>query len=101
MTIEISNITPVIYEIPQNNNDNNGGKKEVNGLEAAQTAGSDKVSISSDASFIGNLKSSIDNAQSAAPSKVNDIKQKIASGNYADASKIAAGLINNLNITGE
>ena len=99
MTIEISGITSsVIGEIPQNNN---GGKKEVNGPEAGHAAGSDKVSISEGASFIGNLKSAIDNAQSAPLSTINDIKQKIASGNYADVSKIAEGLINGLNITGE
>ena len=99
MAIEISGITSsVICEIPQNNN---GRKKEVNGLESGQAAGSDKVSISEGASFIGSLKSAIDNAQSAPPSKINDINQKIASGNYADVSKIAEGLINSLNITGE
>ena len=98
MAIEISGITSsVIGEIPQNNN---GRKKEVNGPEAGQVAGSDKVSISEGASFIGSLKSAIDNAQSAPASKINDINQKIASGNYADASKIAEGLINSLNITG-
>ena len=98
MAIEISGITSsVIGEIPQNNN---GRKKEINGLESGQAAGSDKVSISEGASFIGSLKSAIDNAQSAPASKINDIKQKIASGNYADASKIAEGLINTLNITG-
>ena len=63
MAIEISGITSsVIGEIPQNNN---GRKKEVNGLESGQAAGSDKVSISEGASFIGSLKSAIDNAQSA------------------------------------
>jgi anti-sigma28 factor (negative regulator of flagellin synthesis) len=99
MAIEVSGITSsVIGEIPQNNN---GGKKEINGLESGQAAGYDKVSISEGASFIGNLKSAIDGAQSAPPSKINDIKQKIASGNYADVSKIAEGLINSLNITGE
>ena len=99
MAIEISGITSsVIGEIPQNNN---GKKKEVNGPEAGQAAGSDKVSISGDASFIGSLKSAIDNAQSAPPSKINDIKQKVASGNYADTSKIAEGLVNALNIVGE
>ena len=98
MAIEISGITSsVIGEIPQNNN---GRKKEVNGPEAGQAAGSDKVSISEGASFIGSLKNAIENAQSAPTSKINDIKQKITSGNYADASKIAEGLINSLNITG-
>ena len=98
MAIEISGITSsVIGEIPQNNN---GRKKEVTAPEAGQPAGSDKVSISGDASFIGNLKSAVYNAQSSPASKVNDIKQKVASGSYADVSKIAEGLINALNIAG-
>ena len=100
MAIEISGITSsVIGEIPQNNN--NGKKKEVNGPEAGQASASDKVSISEGASFIGSLKSAVNAAQSAPPSKVTDISQKIASGIYADSSKIAEGLINSLNIIGE
>ena len=99
MAIEISGITSsVIGEIPQNNN--NGKKKEVSGPEAVQAASSDKVSISEGASFIGILKSAVNGAQSAPPSKISDIRQKIASGNYSDSSKIAEGLINSLDITG-
>ncbi len=97
MTIEISGISSsVIGEIPQNNN---GKKKEISGVESPKaTVGSDKVSISGDASFIGNLKSAVYNAQSSPASKVYDIKQKVSSGSYADVSKIAEGLINALNI---
>jgi len=99
MAIEISGVTSsVLSEIPQNNN---GRKTEVNGAESAQTSGFDKVSISENANFIGSLKTAINGAQSAPPSKISDIKQKIASGNYTDSSKIAEGLINSLNITGE
>lgn len=99
MAIEISQssgITPVVGEMPQNN----GGKKREVSSTGGQTV-SDEVSISGDASFIGNLKSSIDSAQSTPASKLSAVKQQVASGNYADSSKIAEGLIKNTNITNE
>ncbi|MHB1661566.1 MAG: flagellar biosynthesis anti-sigma factor FlgM [bacterium] len=96
MAIEISNITPVAGEIPQNK----GGKKKEAGSSTAGQNISDEVSISGDASFIGNLKSAIDSAQSMPPEKLNSVKQQVASGNYAVSANIAEGLIKNLGITG-
>jgi anti-sigma28 factor (negative regulator of flagellin synthesis) len=97
MAIEISNITPVAGEIPQNNV---GKKKEAGSSTAGQNI-SDEVSISGDASFIGSLKSAINSTQSTPPEKLSSVKQQVASGNYADSSKIAEGLIKNANITNE
>ena len=96
MTIRISNVPPVINEIPESN----GNKTREANLQTGQTAG-DEVNISGSASFAGNLKSSIDSASVAGPAKLNGIKQQVASGNYADSSKIAEGLLKNLAITNE
>ena len=98
MAIEISNVTPAAGEIIQNGNVQK--KKDVSSSDRVQSS-SDKVSISGDATFISNLRGQIDSSETSSPSKINDIIQKIASGKYADSSKIAEGLINSLNIFGE
>ena len=98
MAIEISNVTPVAGEIIQNGNVQK--KKDVSSSGNIQSS-SDKVSISGDATFISNLRGQIGSSETSSPSKINDIIQKIASGTYADSSKIAEGLINSLNIFGE
>ncbi len=98
MAIEISNVTPVVGEIIQNGNVQK--KKDVSSSDRVQSS-SDKVSISGDATFISNLRGQIDSSETSSPSKINDIIQKIASGTYADSSKIAEGLINSLKIFGE
>ncbi len=98
MAIEISNVTPVVGEIIQNGNVQK--KKDVSSSDRVQSS-SDKVSISGDATFISNLRGQLDSSETSSPSKINDIIQKIASGTYADSSKIAEGLINSLNIFGE
>jgi anti-sigma28 factor (negative regulator of flagellin synthesis) len=98
MAIEISNVTPVAGEIIQNGNVQK--KKDVSSSRNIQSS-SDKVSISGDATFISNLRGQIGSSETSSPSKINDIIQKIASGTYADSSKIAEGLINSLNIFGE
>lgn len=97
MAIEISNITPAVGEITQNTA---GKKRETVSSTAGQNV-SDEVSISGDASFIGNLKNAVGSAQSTPPEKLASIKQQVASGNYADSSKIAEALIKNINITNE
>ena len=99
MAIEISNVTPVAGEIIQNGNVQK--KKGVSSSGGAQSSSSDKVSISGDATFISNLRGQIGSSETSSPSKINDIIQKIASGTYADSSKIAEGLINSLNIFAE
>ena len=98
MAIEISNVTPVVGETIQNGNVQK--KKDVS-LTGNIQSSSDKVSISGDATFISNLRGQIGSYETSSPSKINDIIQKIASGTYADSSKIAEGLINSLNIFGE
>ena len=98
MAIEISNVTPVVGEIIQNGNVQK--KKDTLSSENVQSS-SDKVSISGDAAFISNLRGQIGSSEASSPSKINDIIQKIASGTYADSSKIAEGLINSLKIFGE
>ncbi len=94
MTIQITNISSAINDVPENNSN----KAIESGLKTRETAG-DEVNISDGASFISDLKISIDKATS--PSKLDNIKAQIASGSYADSSKIAEGLLKNLNITGE
>lgn len=96
MTIQITNVPPVINEIPESNSNKKG---EVN-LKTGQKTG-DEVNISDGANFISNLKSSIDLAQATNPAKLNTIKQQVTSRNYADSSKIAEGLLKNLGITNE
>jgi anti-sigma28 factor (negative regulator of flagellin synthesis) len=99
MAIEIPGVTAsVVSEIPQNNN---AGKKAAASSNTVLSEGSDKVSLSSDASFIGSLKSAVENAQSAPKSKIDGIKQKVSSGNYAESSKIAEGVVKSLQITNE
>jgi flagellar biosynthesis anti-sigma factor FlgM len=95
MAIEISNVTPVVGETIQNGNVQK--KKDVSSAGNIQSS-SDKVSISGDATFISNLRGQIGSSKTSSPSKINDIIQKIASGTYADSSKIAEGLINSLSI---
>ena len=96
MTIQITNVSPVINEIPENN----GNKKGEVNLKTGQTAG-DEVNISEGANFIGNLKSSIDTASKSNSAKLDAIKQQAASGKYAESSKIAEGLLKNLGVTNE
>lgn len=96
MTISIYNVPPVVGEIPKNVV---GKKKEIS-LKMSQT-GSDKVNISGGAGFISNLKNSIDTAQSVSTEKLNAVRQSVVFGSYADNSKIAVGLLKNLNITNE
>ncbi len=96
MAIQISNLTPVAGEIPQNDN---GKKREI--IPNTGQSSADEVTISGDASFISNLKGSIDSAQSAPQAKISAVKRQVAAGTYADSSKIAEGLINGLNIAGE
>ena len=95
MAIEISNVTPAVGEIIQNGNVQK--KKDVASSGNVQSS-SDKVSISGDATFISNLRGQVVSSETSSPSKINDIIQKIASGTYADSSKIAEGLINSLSI---
>lgn len=94
MTIQITNVPPVVNDVLKNN----GSKVRESDLKIRETAG-DEVNISDGANFISNLKISIDKA--ATSSKLNNIKSQIASGDYAVSSKIAEGLLKNLNITGE
>ena len=96
MTIQITNVSPIINEIPENN----GNKKGEITLKTGQTTG-DEVSISDGANFISNLKASIDTASKSNSAKLDVIKQQAASGKYADSSKIAEGLLKNLGITDE
>ena len=98
MAIEISNVTPAVGEIIQNGNVQK--KKDASSSGNIQSS-SDKVSISGDATFISNLRGQAGSSETSSPSKINDIIQKIASGTYADSSKIAEGLINSLSIFGE
>jgi flagellar biosynthesis anti-sigma factor FlgM len=98
MAIEISNVTPIAGEIIQNGNVQK--KKDASSSGNIQSS-SDKVSISGDATFISNLRGQVGSSETSSPSKINDIIQKIASGTYADSSKIAEGLINSLSIFGE
>ncbi|MGC8554879.1 MAG: flagellar biosynthesis anti-sigma factor FlgM [Candidatus Acidulodesulfobacterium sp.] len=95
MAIEISNVTPAVGEIIQNGNVQK--KKDAASSGNIQSS-SDKVSISGDAAFISNLRGQIGSSETSSPSKISDIIQKIASGTYADSSKIAEGLINSLSI---
>ncbi|HEC24453.1 MAG TPA: hypothetical protein ENI54_00325 [bacterium] len=96
MTISIHNVPPIVGEIPKNV----GGKKKGISLKISQT-GSDEVNISGGAGFISNLKNSIDTAQSVPAEKLNAVRQSVMLGSYADGSKIARGLLENLNITNE
>ncbi|MFW0883573.1 hypothetical protein ACMCNP_00695 [Candidatus Acidulodesulfobacterium sp. H_13] len=96
MTISIYNIPPIIDEISKNV----GNKKKEMSLKISQT-GSDEVNISGGADFISNLKNSIDRAQSVPTEKLNAVRQSVMFGSYADGSKIAGGLLKNLNITNE
>ena len=98
MAIEISNVTPIAGEIIQNGNVQK--KKDASSSGNIQSS-SDKVSISGDATFISNLRGQVGSSETSSPCKINDIIQKIASGTYADSSKIAEGLINSLSIFGE
>ena len=98
MAIQISNVSPVVSETPQSSSSK---KKEVDSAAESGQAGGVEVNISGAASFLSSLKSAIDSAGTAGQSKIGEIKQKIASGSYADSSKIAEGIINNLNITGD
>lgn len=97
MAIEISNITPVVGDIAQNGS----VRKKDGAVPEIVYPSSDKVSISGNATFISNLRGQIDASGTASQSKINDVIQKIASGTYAESSKIADGLINSLNIFGE
>ena len=98
MAIEISNVSPILSETPQNKS----SKKKEAGLNAGEgQAGGVEVNISGDASFLSSLKNSIDSAGAASQSKIGEIRQKVSSGSYADSSKIAEGILNNLNVAGE
>lgn len=98
MAIQISGVSPVLSETPQNNNSK---KKESVSKSGEEASGSIKVNISGDASFLSFIKQSVESAGTAGQSKLDGIKQQVAAGNYADSSKIAESIINSLNVTGE
>lgn len=98
MAIQITGVSPVVSETPQNNN----AKKNDSVSKAGEGAsGSFKVNISGDASFLSYIKQAVETGGTAGQARLGEIKRQVASGNYADSSKIAGSLISSLNITGE
>ncbi|MCL5673537.1 MAG: flagellar biosynthesis anti-sigma factor FlgM [Deltaproteobacteria bacterium] len=96
MAIEINSILP-------NNNSSDVYKTKEKALKNIDNSGSVpadsiNISISDSGMFIENIKNQINNAGTANVSKINDIQNNINAGTYADSSKIAAGIINLINI---
>ncbi len=94
MAIEINSILP-----SNNSSDVYKTKEKVSkNISNSGSVPADSINISDSGMFIENIKNQINNAGAVNVFKINGIQSNINAGTYADSSKIAAGIINLINI---